>query len=313
MKEVSPFNREEQIPTPLLWLRRLGSSRRRIKGRERLLKWLVPMEKCTFFPFEVDFYGLRYRGNLNNIVDWHVFFYGAYAKSELAILRNLVNYFRGAKGAVNFADIGTNAGVHALFMSRIADWVLGFEPVGQLWQEAQDKIASNKINNVRIVNCALGVNDEQLPLYLPEGTNLGNASLLQGFVETNSPDPIFVDVRRGDDIFRAEERRFNIVKVDVEGFELSVCEGLQETLRRDRPVLLLELWHFNAARFETHQDFLKCFYPDAVVQALKGAPNGAYRLEPYDVTTHRQGEAELLILPREHADFLNRYSECPWL
>jgi hypothetical protein len=136
---------------------------------------------------------------------------------------------------------------------------------------------------------------------------------VQGFVETNSPQPVFIEVRRGDTVFQAEERRFNIFKIDVEGFEMAVCEGLQETLRRDRPVLLIEFWHFNAAKFKSQEEFLKCFYPDAVVRELKGAPNGAYRLEPYDVTTHRQAEAELIIVPREHAAFLTRYSNCRWL
>jgi FkbM family methyltransferase len=311
MNDASSFNTEAQIPLPLMWLRRLGTDRGRIRGRDRLLSWLVPVQKRTFFPFEVDFYGLRYRGNLNNIVDWFVFFYGSPAKSELAILERLVHYLRRSKSELHFADIGTNVGVHALFMSRLVDSVLGFEPVPYLWADVQEKIRLNKLENVQVMNCGLGTAEDRLPLYLPAGANLGNGSMVEGFTATNSADPISVEVRRGDSVFGAEERRFDIVKIDVEGFELEVCAGLRETLRRNRPAVLLELSGFNARKFTSQQDFLDRFYPGAVVRELTNQRhNGAYYLEPYDVVTDPHHMAELLILPKEHADFLELYSHC---
>ena len=42
-------------------------------------------------PFEIDFFGLSYSGNLNNFIDWTVFYYGAYAVDELRLLAALAD------------------------------------------------------------------------------------------------------------------------------------------------------------------------------------------------------------------------------
>jgi hypothetical protein len=77
--------------------------------------------------FEVDFAGLRYRGRLNDHIDWNVFYFGNYSPQELnlfAIAAKLI----GRPGGVNYFDIGANVGHHALFMSRYAARVVAFEP-----------------------------------------------------------------------------------------------------------------------------------------------------------------------------------------
>ena len=44
-----------------------------------------------------------------------------------------------------------------------------------------------------------------------------------------------------DDYFGPVQRRVDFIKVDVEGGELSVLEGMQGMLQKDHPVLLIEL------------------------------------------------------------------------
>ena len=36
--------------------------------------------------FEVDFFGMKYHGNLGDYIDWNVFYFGAYSPEELAFL-----------------------------------------------------------------------------------------------------------------------------------------------------------------------------------------------------------------------------------
>src|SRR5665213_3639465 len=47
-------------------------------------------------PFEVDFFSLKYRGNLNCFVDWYVYFFGAHEKESLFLLRDLISQKRDA-------------------------------------------------------------------------------------------------------------------------------------------------------------------------------------------------------------------------
>jgi len=50
-----------------------------------------------------------------------------------------------------------------------------------------------------------------------------------------------VRVERLDDLLRGENRRVVFLKCDVEGHELAVLRGAEATLRRSRPVLLVEI------------------------------------------------------------------------
>ena len=46
-------------------------------------------------PFEVDFFGLKYPGDLSNFLDWHVYFFGAYEMDILLLLRSLIRQRSG--------------------------------------------------------------------------------------------------------------------------------------------------------------------------------------------------------------------------
>ena len=53
---------------------------------------------------------------------------------------------------------------------------------------------------------------------------------------------------RGDDELRSE--RVGVLKIDTEGFEMKVLEGLREIIARDRPTLYVEVENENLAAFD---------------------------------------------------------------
>jgi hypothetical protein len=55
-------------------------------------------------------------------------FYGAYAKHELILLRDITEALRAELMSIAFYDVGANVGQHTLFMSKFADEVVSFEP-----------------------------------------------------------------------------------------------------------------------------------------------------------------------------------------
>ena len=48
-------------------------------------------------------------------------------------------------------------------------------------------------------------------------------------------------MKADDDLASLHLQRIDLIKIDVEGFEISVLRGLPETLRRHRPLVMLEL------------------------------------------------------------------------
>jgi hypothetical protein len=55
-------------------------------------------------------------------------------------------------------------------------------------------------------------------------------------------------IRRGDDVLAGED--FDLIKIDVEGMECDVIDGLDATIRRSRPKMFVEVWQKNLPRFE---------------------------------------------------------------
>ena len=54
-----------------------------------------------------------------------------------------------------------------------------------------------------------------------------------------------------DDYWGNRTDRLNFVKIDVEGAEAAVLKGMKRVMRRDRPILLVELHAFDSWR-ENH-------------------------------------------------------------
>ncbi len=52
---------------------------------------------------------------------------------------------------------------------------------------------------------------------------------------------VLIDARRGDDLCREKGFVPDVIKIDIEGFELHCLRGLAETMTRSRPLVFLEL------------------------------------------------------------------------
>lgn len=197
-----------------------------------------------------------------------------------------------------FLDIGGNAGQSALsfrIFNRSAP-ILSIEPNPLC--ERDLRLAGRLAGNFRYLILAAGDHDGTLTLYVPtyRGRPLtGEASMvplgpadlhsLRGRPEAVRETEIVqrtVQVRRLDEL--ALEPAF--VKIDVEGFEANVVRGLWATIRRCRPLILVE----TNARFAEVLDLL--------------APLG-YRPQRFDPATGRLreygGEAQnVFLVPPAH-------------
>mgnify|MGYP005722732929 FL=1 len=70
------------------------------------------------FVFITDLYGLQYKGFSGDYIDASVLVLGAFEKSTLHLLKDLMISLAGEGGV--FVDIGVNVGQHFLFMSQHA-------------------------------------------------------------------------------------------------------------------------------------------------------------------------------------------------
>ncbi len=160
---------------------------------------------------------------------------GLYEREELDCLSQMIRAQGLADGIC--LDIGANIGNHAVIWSRLFETVLCFEPNPQMGAILRANLALNDCGNVHVIEVGLGPDDAELPFSFHEEGNDGTGTFAKGMGDRSLP------VRHGDRLIDTLElggTAITFVKCDVEGFERSVFEGLAETLRRHRPVIVFE-------------------------------------------------------------------------
>lgn len=146
-------------------------------------------------------------------------------------------------------DIGANVGNHTLYLAGVGRArVLAFEPNRHLADAICRSVALNDFQDRVQVN-ALGVGEcsgvASFDKEVPE--NLGAQALTvgQGTIEVVALDEQQID------------RPVRMMKVDVEGMELSVLKGAEAIIRRDSPILYIECADEDG--FQNIVEFLKKF------------------------------------------------------
>lgn len=190
--------------------------------------------------FEVDFFGHRYEGCLNQKIDKSVWYFGVYEPAELNLIKGILNEVRRqGEERIVLLDIGANVGHHSLFLSSYADQIIAFEPAIEASEKLRARMAKNQIANVTLYNVALGEADSSGFLGSGFDGNSGSRSLLWTF----DPEKNEKVIVRHADAFMAEINcpKIHVIKMDVEGFEKTVLTGLRNKIAADRPIILFEM------------------------------------------------------------------------
>ncbi len=156
----------------------------------------------------------------------------------MPLFEALLNDRQGA-----FVDIGVNVG-QTLFKVLSIDpnrQYIGFEPQVSCCFFVEQFLVDNDLGNCQILPIGLSDDTELLSLYAKDGFD-EMGSILNPGMSSNRSSPKPISVTTGD-IALKELGIDNpsIIKIDVEGAELRVIKGLQNTLHTHRPPLLFEV------------------------------------------------------------------------
>jgi FkbM family methyltransferase len=185
--------------------------------------------------------GIVYELDLSEMIDVCVLL-GRY---EADMAAGIEKYGRSGMTAL---DIGANIGAHTFRLARrvgAAGRVYAFEPTDYAFQKLIRNLELNTFNNVVPYKLALSVDNlrAQRIRYRSSWPTNGVQR------ETES----VVDFQRLDDVLKeARSAPISLIKLDVDGNEHSVLRGGEETLRRDQPIILLEVWGPNFANDNTN-------------------------------------------------------------
>ncbi len=204
-------------------------------------------------PFVKEFFGMQYHGNLNNNIDFNIYFYGAFEKPLLYFLRDTMT--RLPAQPIMFIDIGANVGQHSLFMSAHGAQVHSFEPFERVRKQLQKQIAENRISSITVHPLGLSNENTRLPFFAPTGNNAGIGSFDASTASKGNISIGELELVKGDDYLATQAiAKIDIVKMDVEGFEKFAIEGLAKTLSQTRPIIVCEITYGQALSFATMSD-----------------------------------------------------------
>jgi FkbM family methyltransferase len=157
-------------------------------------------------------------------------------RSERQLLRKTL--FAGAV----VVDAGANIGIYSEFLSRCVGptgVVHSFEPSPDNFERLS--AATRKLSNVRLSQAAVGEHSGTSQLYLSDKLNVDHRAYM---ADGDSRRTMPIEMVALDDYFKPGER-VDVIKMDIQGYELHALRGANRVLEDNPDIkLLVEFWPY---------------------------------------------------------------------
>lgn len=214
--------------------------------------------------------------------------YGWYSMGEITLFEKALN------PQCVVVEVGANIGSLTVPISRMAGYVLAFEPQPQNFELLSSNVRRNGLTNTWVRHTAIGssrglTNMPYLEELHPQG-NFGGIEVGQGTY------PVAVETL--DDVCRdLKVPKIDLIKVDVEGYEREVFKGAVSCIFKFRPAL-----YFENDRKEKSRELLE-FVRSLEYRMYHHQPRldeGADR----NIWDHQFASYNILAVPREGAEIV---------
>jgi len=156
---------------------------------------------------------------------------------ELKLLPSLVDPNKIA------IDVGANKGVYTHTLAKLCREVQSFEPHPKIFPLLTRALPKNATAHHVAVSDTNGTAELVIPSYNKGGFSNQGASLDQK--KKNAPFGFTTVAIESRTLDSYNFTNVGFIKIDVEGFEAAVVRGALETVRREKPTLMIEIeeWH----------------------------------------------------------------------
>jgi FkbM family methyltransferase len=244
-----------------LFLANISSNSIYFKGKTRLVRSLDNLLRKSSQSTHKTISSVNYVLDTRDLIDFRLFYFGV---TETGVINYLREYI-GDRDVV-FWDIGANVGSVSLPLLNMCPQLTinAFEPSPPVFERLTNNLALNPSisDRINLLNIALSNFSGSVEFFSSaEPHNSGVGSL--GKMHNTVNKAVEVSCYTGDDfIINDKLQQPSIIKIDVEGFEYEVIEGLVSLLKNSPAIQII----FEHEPYRIDERGLK---RDSVVQLLK--------------------------------------------
>lgn len=185
-------------------------------------------------------------------------FYSKYGMHRLTTLGQIRNK--------EIIDAGGYVGDTAILLSPLTDKTVHvFEASPANASIIQETIKLNSLTNISLIEKALTNHSGEIQLSLGERNSCNSVVERQGYSYTKR---ILVPAITLDDYVKENNLQIGLIKVDIEGGEQLLLEGARETIRNQKPIIMISIYH-SATDFFEIKPILEELCPDYTFRIVK--------------------------------------------
>jgi FkbM family methyltransferase len=181
---------------------------------------------------------------------------------------DIIKFYLLNKNLSHFLNVGSHIGTICLPTSLHVKKVTAIEAYPDTYNHLCQNIQLNNITNVDAINIAVGNSEEDVYFMSKEkicpieGTNrvINNSGGMHVFTEddikNNTRSANLTDKKiknRINKLDNLEIDNFDIMLVDIEGFEYEFLLGAKEKIQKNKPIIIIEIWNNSKRRMENMQ------------------------------------------------------------
>jgi FkbM family methyltransferase len=152
-----------------------------------------------------------------------------------------------SKKSATIVDIGANTGLFSVLASRVNPKVkiVSIEPYSVNAKRLRKNVALNEATNVTICELALGERDGEIQMTVPKNGAVTDVSSMDGsFSKRKYPELEWssqtVKMLTLDHLAEEKKLKIDLIKCDVETFEIPVFKGADKVFKEDKPTIIFE-------------------------------------------------------------------------
>lgn len=194
--------------------------------------------------------GVKYLINNENDIIQNILIQGLQWNNE--IFHKIESYVKD-RSLTHFLNVGAHIGSVALPISRLVKKVTAIEAYPPTYKHLCENIKLNNISNVSTVNIALGDKEDTIYFVNDQTERLKNNS---GGMHVLTEHEISNNIRSGNlsdkrmmqkmdklDNLTEDIDNFDIMLVDIEGFEQKFLMGARNQILKNKPIIIIQIWN----------------------------------------------------------------------